>query len=172
MLNVWPFSLLSYLIIAILLQIRMFYSNDLLTLRGGGKFNLIWLLSTTNDRASIARKRKADLLSLNYKNIVDELQKLFPVTGKKTSLSLRTSAVLMHGVFISFKLRVEFLNNDTIKLLATTTRKFSYSILFISVIILLLFVQESMVEVTLTSNPQQGKPILFLRNMMTSTSAM
>ena len=127
MLNVWPFSLLSYLIIAILLQIRMFYSNDLLTLRGGGKFNLIWLLSTTNDRASIARKRKADLLSLNYKNIVDELQKLFPVTGKKTSLSLRTSAVLMHGVFISFKLRVEFLNNDTIKLLATTTRKFSYS---------------------------------------------
>ena len=127
MLNVWPFSLLSSIIIAILLQIRMFYSNDLLTLRGGGKFNLIWLLSTTNDRASIARKRKADLLSLNYKNIVDELQKLFPVTGKKTSLSLRTSAVLMHGVFISFKLRVEFLNNDTIKLLATTTRKFSYS---------------------------------------------
>ena len=127
MLNVWPFSLLSYLIIAILLQIRMFYSNDLLTLRGGGKFNLIWLLSTTNDRASIARKRKADLLSLNYKNIVDELQKLFPVTGKKTSLSLRTSAILMHGVFISYKLRVEFLNNDTIKLLATTTRKFSYS---------------------------------------------
>ena len=127
MLNVWPFSLLSYLIIAILLQIQMFYSNDLLTLRGGGKFNLIWLLSTTNDRATIARKRKADLLSLNYKNIVDELQKLFPVTGKKTSLSLRTSAILMHGVFISYKLRVEFLNNDTIKLLATTTRKFSYS---------------------------------------------
>ena len=127
MLNVLPFSLLPHLIIAILLQIRMFYSNDLLTLRGGGKFNLIWLLSTTNDRASIARKRKADLLSLNYKNIVDELQKLFPVTGKKTSLSLRTSAILMHGVFISFKLRVEFLNNDTIKLLATTTRKFSYS---------------------------------------------
>ena len=127
MLNIWPFSLFPYLITAILLQIQMFYSNDLLTLRGGGKFNLIWLLSTTNDRASIARKRKADLLSLNYKNIVDELQKLFPVTGKKTSLSLRTSAVLMHGVFISFKLRVEFLNNDTIKLLATTTRKFSYS---------------------------------------------
>ena len=102
----------------------MFYSNDLLTLRGGGKFNLIWLLSTTNDRMSLARKRKVDLLSLNYKNIVDELGKLFPVTGKKTSLSLRTSAVLMHGVFISFKLRVEFLNNDTIKLLATTTSKF------------------------------------------------
>ena len=150
----------------------MFYSNDLLTLRGGGKFNLIWLLSTTNDRASIARKRKADLLSLNYMNIVDELQKLFPVTGKKTSLSLRTSAVLMHGVFISFKLRVEFLNTDTIKLLATTTRKFSHSILFISVIILLLFVQESMVEAILTSNPLRGKPISFLRNMMTSTSAM
>ena len=150
----------------------MFYSNDLLTLRGGGKFNLIWLLSTTNDRATIARKRKADLLSLNYKNIVDELQKLFPVTGKKTSLSLRTSAVLMHGVFISFKLRVEFLNTDTIKLLATTTRKFSYSILFISVIILHLFVQESMVEVILTSNPHRGKPISFSRNMMTSTSAM
>ena len=104
----------------------MFYSNDLLTLRGGGKFNLIWLLSTTSDRASLARKRKADLLSLNYKNIVDELGKLFPVTGKKTSLSLRTSAVLMHGVFISFELRVEFLNNDTIKLLATTTSKFLF----------------------------------------------
>jgi len=100
----------------------MFYSNDLLTLRGGGKFNLIWLLSTTSDRLSLARKRKADLLSLNYKTIVEELQKLFPVTGKKTSLSLRTSAVLMHGVFISFKLRVDILNNDTIKLLGTTTR--------------------------------------------------
>ena len=101
----------------------MFYSNDLLTLRGGGKFNLIWLLSTTSDKVSLARKRKADILSLNYKTIVEELQKLFPVTGKKTSLSLRTSAVLMHGVFISFKLRVDFLKNDTIKLLATTTSK-------------------------------------------------
>ena len=101
----------------------MFYSNDLLTLRGGGKFNLIWLLSTTSDKVSLARKRKADILSLNYKTIVEELQKLFPVTGKKPSLSLRTSAVLMHGVFISFKLRVDFLNNDTIKLLATTTSK-------------------------------------------------
>jgi len=100
----------------------MFYSNDLLTLRGGGKFNLIWLLSTTSDKASLARKRKGDLLSLNYKNIVEELEKLFPVTGKKTSLSLRTSAILMHGIFISFKLRADFLNNDTIKLLATTTR--------------------------------------------------
>ena len=103
----------------------MFYSNDLLTLRGGGKFNLIWLLSTTSDKLSLARKRKADLLSLNYKTIVEELQKLFPVTGKKTSLSLRTSAVLMHGVFISFKLRVDILNNDTIKLLGTTTSKFN-----------------------------------------------
>jgi len=28
----------------------------------------------------------------------------------------------MHGVFVSFKLRVEYLNNDTMKLLATTTR--------------------------------------------------
>ena len=99
----------------------MFYSNDLLTLRGGGKFNLIWLLSTTSDKLSLVRKRKADLLSLNYKTIVEELKKLFPVTGKKTSLSLRTSAVLMHGVFISFKLRVDILNTDTIKLLGTTT---------------------------------------------------
>ena len=107
----------------------MFYSNDLLTLRGGGKFNLIWLLSTTSDKVSLARKRKADILSLNYKTIVEELQKLFPVTGKKTSLSLRTSAVLMHGVFISFKLRVDFLNNDTIKLLTTTTSKLEFKYL-------------------------------------------
>ena len=98
----------------------MFYSHDLLTLRGGGKFNLLWLLSMT-DRAAIAKKRRADILSINYKKIVEELQKLFPASGRESSLSLRTSAVLMHGVFVSFKLRVEFLNNDTMKLLATTT---------------------------------------------------
>ena len=100
----------------------MFYSHDLLTLRGGGKFNLLWLLSTT-DRAAVAKKRRADILSIKYKKIVEELQKLFPASGRETSLSLRTSAVLMHGVFVSFKLRVEFLNNDTMKLLATTTSK-------------------------------------------------
>ena len=147
----------------------MFYSNDLLTLRGGGKFNLIWLLSTTSDKLSLARKRKADILSLNYKTIVEELQKLFPVTGKKTSLSLRTSAVLMHGVFISFKLRVDFLNNDTIKLLATTTSKFELKLLIISNIFPF-FAQESMAEEILTTPPWQlrGRPISPWRNTSTS----
>ena len=147
----------------------MFYSNDLLTLRGGGKFNLIWLLSTTSDKVSLARKRKADILSLNYKTIVEELQKLFPVTGKKTSLSLRTSAVLMHGVFISFKLRVDFLNNDTIKLLATTTSKFELKLLIISNIFPF-FAQESMAEEILTTPPWQlrGRPISPWRNTSTS----
>ena len=92
----------------------MFYSTDLLTLRGG-KFNLIWLLSTANDKNSILRKRKKDFLTLDVGNVAQELAKMFPVQGKKVSLSLRTSSLLMHGVFISFRMKAELLKNDVIQ---------------------------------------------------------
>jgi len=95
----------------------MFYSTDLLTLRGG-KFNLIWLLSTANDKNAILRKRKKDLLSLDVGNVAQELVKMFPVQGKKVSLSLRTSSLLMHGVFVSFRMKAELLRMDVMKLLS------------------------------------------------------
>ena len=100
----------------------MFYSTDLLTLRGG-KFNLIWLLSTANDKNAILRKRKKDLLSLDVGNVAQELVKMFPVQGKKVSLSLRTSSLLMHGVFVSFRMKAELLRMDVMKLLSPSKYK-------------------------------------------------
>ena len=95
----------------------MFYSTNLLTLRGG-KFNLIWLLSTANDKTALLRKRKKDIVSLDVTNVARELVKMFPVQGKKTSLSLRTSSLLMHGVFISFRMKAELLRIDVMKLMS------------------------------------------------------
>ena len=94
----------------------MFYSTDLLTLRGG-KFNLIWLLSTTKDKNALYRKRKKDLLNLDVGATSQELIRMFPVQGKKSSLSLRTSSLLMHGVFISFRMKAELLRSEVLKLL-------------------------------------------------------
>ena len=102
----------------------MFYSTDLLTLRGG-KFNLIWLLSTTKDKNALYRKRKKDLLNLDVGATSQELIRMFPVQGKKTSLSLRTSSLLMHGVFISFRMKAELLRSDVLKLL-TPSKLISY----------------------------------------------
>ena len=102
----------------------MFYSTDLLTLRGG-KFNLIWLLSTTKDKNALYRKRKKDLLNLDVGATSQELIRMFPVQGKKTSLSLRTSSLLMHGVFISFRMKAELLRSEVLKLL-TPSKLISY----------------------------------------------
>ena len=102
----------------------MFYSTDLLTLRGG-KFNLIWLLSTTKDKNALYRKRKKDLLNLDVGATSQELVRMFPVQGKKTSLSLRTSSLLMHGVFISFRMKAELLRSEVLKLL-TPSKLISY----------------------------------------------
>ena len=102
----------------------MFYSTDLLTLRGG-KFNLIWLLSTTKDKNALYRKRKKDLLNLDVGATSQELIRMFPVQGKKSSLSLRTSSLLMHGVFISFRMKAELLRSEVLKLL-TPSKLISY----------------------------------------------
>ena len=42
---------------------RMFYSTELLP--KGGKFNLVWLLSTTTSPGQLAKKRRKDLLKIN-----------------------------------------------------------------------------------------------------------
>ena len=42
---------------------RMFYSTELLP--KGGKFNLVWLLSTTSSPDQLAKKRRKDLLKIN-----------------------------------------------------------------------------------------------------------
>ena len=102
----------------------MFYSTDLLTLRGG-KFNLIWLLSTTKDKNALYRKRKKDLINLDVGATSQELIRMFPVQGKKSSLSLRTSSLLMHGVFISFRMKAELLRSEVLKLL-TPSKLISY----------------------------------------------
>ena len=60
----------------------MFYSTDLLSVRGGGKFNLVWMLSSTNNVDKLAKGRKKDILALKISATCDDLLKLFPVTGK------------------------------------------------------------------------------------------
>ena len=66
----------------------MFFSLDLLSIRGG-KMNTIWQLGTTKDKAALIKKRRAELLKNDLQTIIQDLMSLFPVQGKERSLSLR-----------------------------------------------------------------------------------
>ena len=103
----------------------MFFSNDLLTPRG--KFNLVWMLGTM-DKSSIIKKRKRELLAMNLDGVCKELAKMLPVQGKEKSLSLRTSAILTHGLFITFRLKADELRLSILKLRENSSklRKYLY----------------------------------------------
>ena len=62
----------------------MFFSTDLLSIRGG-KFGTVWLLATTKDRQSVIKKKKSELLKTDMTKLCQELIKMFPAgpcTGK------------------------------------------------------------------------------------------
>ena len=58
----------------------MFFSVDLLSLRGG-KMNTIWLLGTLNknEKNAVIKKKKAELLRNDLKAICQDLVAKFPV---------------------------------------------------------------------------------------------
>ena len=108
----------------------MFFSTDLLTPRG--KFNLIWLVATMDKQATIKRKKK-ELLALNLDGVCKELAKMLPVQGKEKSLSLRTSAILTHGLFITFRLQADELRLNILRLRESSSksRSISYEFYFL-----------------------------------------
>jgi len=97
----------------------MFYSTELLP--KGGKFNLVWLLSTTTSPGQLAKKRRKDLLKINIQGLVRDLLKMFPAAGKKNSFSLRTSSILAHGLTFTFRVKCEILQGDIFRLQASAS---------------------------------------------------
>ena len=69
----------------------------------------------------LSRKCRAQLMKINIKTICLELSKMFPVSGKTNSFSLRTSAQLTYGVVLIFKYNIEAVRKDILRM-----RKLSY----------------------------------------------
>ena len=86
----------------------MFYSNDLLSLRGG-KFGIVWFLATSKDRAAAVKKKRALVVQTDLALLCKDLCRMIPVQGKFQSLSLRTSSFLIHGISIAHRVKVEAL---------------------------------------------------------------
>ena len=95
----------------------MFFSTDLLSVKGG-KFGTIWLLATTKDRNAVVKKKKAELLRTNMSQLCMELTRMFPVQGKEKSFSLRTSSILMYGICINLRVISEDLRRAVMQLLS------------------------------------------------------
>ena len=62
------------------------------------------------------RKCRTQLTKTNIKKLCGELSKMFPVTGKTSSFSLRTSAILTHGIMMMFKFKIDLVRKDLKKL--------------------------------------------------------
>ena len=62
------------------------------------------------------RKCRSQLLKTNIKKMCLELSKMFPVSGKSNSFSLRTSAMLTHGIVLVYKFNIELVKKDLIRL--------------------------------------------------------
>ena len=95
----------------------MFFSTDLLSVKGG-KFGTIWLLATTKDRTAVVKKKRAELLRTNMSQLCMELTRMFPVQGKEKSFSLRTSSILMYGICINLRVISEDLRRAVMQLLS------------------------------------------------------
>ena len=62
------------------------------------------------------RKCRAQLTKTNIKKLCGELSKMFPVTGKTNSFSLRTSSILTHGIMMMFKFKIDLVRKDLMRL--------------------------------------------------------
>ena len=62
------------------------------------------------------RKCRAQLTKTDIKKLCVELSKMFPVTGKTNSFSLRTSALLTHGIMMMFKFKIDLVRKDLMRL--------------------------------------------------------
>ena len=95
----------------------MFFSLDLLSIRGG-KMNTIWLLGTLKEKETVIKRKKGELLKNDLKAICRELVAKFPVQGKEASLSLRVSSHLVYGVCVNLRVQAEELRRATLRLLS------------------------------------------------------
>ena len=68
------------------------------------------------DKQATIKRKKKELLALNLDGVCKELAKMLPVQGKEKSLSLRTSAILTHGLFITFRLQADELRLNILRL--------------------------------------------------------
>ena len=62
------------------------------------------------------RKCRSQIIKSNVKKLCTELSKMFPVTGKTNSFSLRTSAILTHGIMMMYKFKIDLVMKDLKKL--------------------------------------------------------
>ena len=85
---------------------RMFYSNDLLSLRGG-QLGIVWLLATSKDKAAAIKKKRSLVVQTDVGQMCKDLCRMIPVQGKSQSFSLRTSSFLIHGISIAHRVKVE-----------------------------------------------------------------
>jgi len=95
----------------------MFYSKDLLCVRGG-KFSTIWLVATSKDKNAVIKKKKSDLLKTNMAQLCHEISAMLPVRGKERSFSLRTSSILVCGTCITLRVMAEDLRRSVLLLLS------------------------------------------------------
>ena len=68
------------------------------------------------------RKGRAQLTKPNLQKLCVELTKMFPVTGKSTSFSLRTSAILTHGIMMMFKFKIDLVRKNLMRLGTVTVQ--------------------------------------------------
>ena len=62
------------------------------------------------------RKFRSQLLKTNIKTLCLELTKMFPVKGKTNSFSLRTSAMLTNGIVMLYKINIDLVKKDLIRM--------------------------------------------------------
>ena len=68
------------------------------------------------------RKCRSQLRKTNIKKLCQDLSKMFPVSGKTNSFSLRTSAMLTHGIVLVYKFNIELVKKDLIRLRSLVTK--------------------------------------------------
>ena len=83
----------------------MFYSADLLSIRGG-KFSTVWLMGNSRDRKQTAKNKRIEIRKIDIASICKEMLKMLPVHGKEKSFSLRLSSILLYGTSLCIDTRL------------------------------------------------------------------
>ena len=90
----------------------MFYSADLLSIRGG-KFSTVWLMGNSRDRKQSAKNKRIEIRKIDISAICEEMLKMLPVHGKEKSFSLRLSSILLYGTCVIYRYKIDNLLSDS-----------------------------------------------------------
>ena len=90
----------------------MFYSADLLSIRGG-KFSTVWLMGNSRDRKQTAKNKRIEIRKIDIGSICEEMLKMLPVHGKEKSFSLRLSSILLYGTCVVYRYKIDNLLSDS-----------------------------------------------------------